>query len=99
MLGCQPSPDPEQTPPGPDPLGADTPPQTRPPGADAPLPRSRHPPDQTPPEADASIRSMSGRYASFWNAFLFSNVFPLLEIIVVTVSNMINKNKLSKEQI
>ena len=33
-----------------------TPPQTRPP------PPSR--------EADASIRSMSGRYASYWNAFL-----------------------------
>ena len=49
------------------PSGADTPP-----GAD-PLPRSRHhPPEQTPPrQADCSIRSMSGRYASYWNAFLF----------------------------
>ena len=36
-------------------------------------PRSRQiPPKQTPPsrEADSSIRSTSGRYASYWNAFL-----------------------------
>ena len=49
---------PEQTPPRPGtppPLGADTPP----PRAD------------TPPRSDCSIRSMSGRYASYWNAFLF----------------------------
>ena len=31
-------------------------------------PRTR----QTPPEADSSIRSTSGRYASYWNAFMFS---------------------------
>ena len=33
----------------------------------------RHPPDQAdtpPPEADSSIRSTGGRYASYWNAFL-----------------------------
>ena len=60
----------EQTPPG-----ADTPP---PPGADNPPSRNRHPPKQTPPreqtppwEGDASTRSMSGRYVSYWNAFLF----------------------------
>ena len=38
-------------------------------------PESTHPPDQTPPpprEADLSIRSTSGRYASYWNAFLFT---------------------------
>ena len=56
-------------------------------------PRTRHtPPDQahtpgpgTPPpgannpprEADASIRSMSGRYASYWSAFLFTLIFRL----------------------
>ena len=53
-------------PPGPDtPLGPDTPP-----GADT------HPPEQTPPrEADSGIRSTSGRYASYWNAFLFHHVF------------------------
>ena len=76
-----PGPDPlwEQTPPR-----ADIPPEWRPPGADTPPeqtpPRDQTPPEQTPPlplgqdppwEADASIRSMSGRYASYWNAFLW----------------------------
>ena len=48
------------------PLGADTSPRADfPPGADPP-------PQQTPPwKADSGIRSMSGRYASYWNAFLF----------------------------
>ena len=38
------------------------------------------PPDQAPPipgthrEADSGIRSMSGRYASYWNAFLFTRI-------------------------
>ena len=74
MLGYHPHP-PGQTPsPGPDtppeqtppPLGPDTSTTTHPPG-----------PDTTPPgadtplrEADSSIRSTSGRYASYWNAFL-----------------------------
>ena len=54
---------PEQTPPRPDtPLGADTSP-----GADTP----------PPPEAQSGIRSMSGRYASYWNAFLFCKFFLL----------------------
>ena len=64
----------EDTPQGPDPpdqtpLGADPPRIRHPPGSDTP--RIRPPPDQTPPppEADASIRSMSGRYAFYWNAF------------------------------
>ena len=42
---------------------------------------SRHPPradtslKQTPPwEADSGIRSMSGRYASYWNAFLLESI-------------------------
>ena len=62
----------EQTPPG------TRPPGTRPPGADTPLgtdtpPGSRHSPGQTPPgEADSGIQSTSGRYTSYWNAFLFS---------------------------
>ena len=67
------------TPPGADPPGTDTPRSRHPPGADIPQeqtpPGSRHPPrEQTPPppgEADCSIRSTSGRYASYWNAFLF----------------------------
>ena len=37
-----------------------------PPRAD-PSPR-----EQNPREADSGIRSMSGRYASYWNAFLFT---------------------------
>ena len=62
---------------------ADTPQEQTPPRADTP-PGSRHPPDQTPPpgsrhppprEADSSIRSTSGRYASYWNAFLFCTTF------------------------
>ena len=37
------------------------------------LPQTRHPPrtSHPPREADSSIRSTSGRYASYWNAFLF----------------------------
>ena len=47
--------------------------QADPPWSDT-TPRIRHhPPDQTSPqEADFSIRSTSGRYASYWNAFLFT---------------------------
>ena len=59
------------------PPGADTPweqtptREQTPPGAD--VPQSRHPPEQTPPSpgADSGIRSMSDRYASYWNAFLY----------------------------
>ena len=57
---------------------ADTPPDkadTHPPDqADTPPDQADTPQDQAdpppPPEADCSIRSMSGRYASHWNAFL-----------------------------
>ena len=53
------------------PLEADTPPEqippwSRPPGADTP-----------PRKADSSIWSTSGRYASYWNAFLFRNLSDL----------------------
>ena len=57
----------------PTPTGWRTPPMENPPGG-------RTPPDGEPPpqmenhpprEADSSIRSTSGRYASYWNAFLF----------------------------
>ena len=54
-------PDQAHHPPGADPPGTD-PPRPDPPGADPP--RSGPPPD-------SSIRSTSGRYASYWNAFLF----------------------------
>ena len=55
-------------PPGPD----QVPPGTRhPPGPDTP--RSDTPLGPDPPgAADSGIRSTSGRYASYWNAFLFS---------------------------
>ena len=43
---------------------------TIPPGLGMP-PRTRHPQEQNPPGADSSIQSMSSRYASYWNAFLF----------------------------
>ena len=69
-------------PPGADTPGADMPPPPRadmPPRADTP--RSRHapvgadtppPPEQTPPRrACWEIRSTRGRYASYWNAYLF----------------------------
>ena len=48
------------------------PPRTRytPVGADT-APGSRH----LPREADYGIRSMSGRHASYWNAFLFNMAF------------------------
>ena len=54
---------------GPHPPGLETPT----PWDQRPTPRDWRPPQtrHTPPEADASIRSMSGRYASYWNAFLF----------------------------
>ena len=55
-----------------------TPPKTRPPlGADPPWYQT--PPGPEPPrEADASIRSMSGRYASYWNAFLSTQCYRTL---------------------
>ena len=52
------------------PLGWRTPQDGEPPGMENP-PRDGEPP---PPEADSSIRSMSGRYASYWNAFLFQGL-------------------------
>ena len=45
-----------------------------PPGTTYP-PGLRTPP---PPAADSSIRSTSGRYASYWNAFLFSDRFEIV---------------------
>ena len=74
MLGYPPPrtrPPRDQTTPGTRPPWDQTPPRTRPPW-------TRHPPEQTPPpgadtppwEADSSIRSTRGRYASYWNAFL-----------------------------
>ena len=54
---------------------ADTPPGPGRPPRTRQTPRPSRPPrDQAeppPPEADSSRRSMSGRYASYWNAFLY----------------------------
>ena len=77
---------PEQTPPEP---GTPRTRQPLPPGADTPSSGSRHPPGPcTPPRtADCSIRSTSGRYASYWNAFLSSNDIhqysPVLSLFVM----------------
>ena len=79
LSACWDTPPPKQTPqppwtrpphgPGRHPPGPDPPDQT-PPGPDTPQTR------QTPPqEADCSIRSTSGWYASYWNAFLFTSNF------------------------
>ena len=81
------------------------PPWTRPLQRQTP-PRSRHLPDQAPsldqappqtrppsPEADCNIRSTSGRYASYWNAFLYHEVMIYFCTIVVllTVSLVIER--------
>ena len=108
MLGCHnPPPPPEQTPPGPDRPGPDRP------RADTPTPQSRHPhatrpPEQTPPQsrhppgADASIRSMSGQYTSYWNAFLFFVLLPPANEVwgkvifsVACVKNSVHRGKRS----
>ena len=71
-------------------LGYTPPPRADPPSRHPPEqtpPQSRHPPEQTPPgsrhppgahpprEADSGIRSTSGRYASYWNAFFLLEFF------------------------
>ena len=48
---------------------AQSPPPPPRPGTTPPQTRHTHPP---PREADSSVRSTSGRYASYWNAFLLS---------------------------
>ena len=71
-----------------------TPPRADPPGADTPLdqtphPLTRHPPradpqEQTPPQkADSSIWSMSGQYASYWNAFLFVMWLQIFRMLII----------------
>ena len=55
------------------PLGPGRPPQNQadtPPGPGRLPPRDQGDPPPPPREADSSIRSTSGRYASYWNAFL-----------------------------
>ena len=49
----------------------------------------RNPPGTRPPPgtADSGIRSTFGRYASYWNAFLFIKLFELFDILRNTVHN------------
>ena len=59
------------------PPNGETPPDGGPPGW-RPSPRMEKPPQwRNPPprEADSSIRSTSGRYASYWNAYLYKYTF------------------------
>ena len=70
--------------------GADTPLEQTPP-SEADTLQSRHPPEQTPPKADTppkrracwEIRSMRGRYASYWNAIWCMDVFVLLRSCIL----------------
>ena len=75
-------PPPEQTPPG------SIPPRSRHPPLEQTPPWSRHPPGADAPfpwQADSGIRSMSGRYVFYWNAFLFFSsltyIFPAITCI------------------
>ena len=74
---------PEQTPPLPGSRHNPPPEQTPPPGSRHPP--SRHPPGaDTPPPADCSIRSMSDRYATYWNAFLFTCISSASVTLYIT---------------
>ena len=73
----------------------------RPPGPGRPLPPGPGRPPRTrqtlprPREEDCSILSMSGRYASYWNAFLFSLIFLLILIyLIFTVHDSIPDQEL-----
>ena len=64
-------------PPGQTPPRSDTPWVRHPPGLSTP-PGTKYTPlglKYTPQEADSGMRSTSGRYVSYWNAFLFHYVF------------------------
>ena len=72
------------TPPGRYPPLAGTLPGQVHPLAGTPPPGQVHPPGRytpsPPPAVHAGIRSASGRYASYWNAFLFVNSFLLSQV-------------------
>ena len=63
-----------QPPPDGEPPGWRTPPDGEPP-LDGEPPGWRTPGWRTPPDGEPPPRSMCGRYASYWNAFLLSNCF------------------------
>ena len=77
-LGADPPPPHPQNRPSP---GADTPLPEQSPQEETPPPEQTPSPPPgadtttTPREADCSIRSTSGRYASYWNAFLLRKIF------------------------
>ena len=79
MLGCHTPHPPDGEPPSP---RDGEPPQMENPPRMENLPQWRTPPRWRPPprEADSSIRSTSGRYASYWNAFLYICVIYLFII-------------------
>ena len=52
-----------------------------PPWVDAPL--GRHPPGQTHPVINYGIRSTSGRYASYWYAYLCPNFSSEIDYCVI----------------
>ena len=62
--------------------------QAHPPRADPP--DQPHTPDQAPPpkEADCSIRLTSGRYASYWNAFLLHKDLSLTKATILHFLHM-----------
>ena len=103
MLGCH-QPPTKETPPGRrhPPLPRRTPPPRRdPPGRRHPpakeTPCQGDPPKETPSEADTSpgsiplpgIRSMSGRYTSYWNALLFL-MRSVKSLIRISVQSMLS---------
>ena len=74
----------DKTPPDQTPPRADPPPGSRQTPPEQALPKCRHPPpehtppprvDTTPRSACWEIRETSGRYASYWNAYLFGKTF------------------------
>ena len=88
MLGYQHPPRPGRHPPRGDPP-EQTPPWTRqtPPGPGRHPPGADTPPDQADPPHRGSIRSTSGRYASYWNAFLFFIYLP--NYIIVSMCRIV----------
>ena len=78
------------TPPGPDPPSTEqTPPEQTapqdqtPPRADTPLEQTPPRADTPPPrQADSGIQSTSGRYASYWNAFLLNLKVHFLSCVI-----------------
>ena len=78
----------KETPRQEDPHQGDTPCQGDPPA------KETSPAKETPREADSGIWSMSGQYASYWNAFLLQRFF--IEVSMATITNKQQKQEKSK---